>query len=209
MSGSWYEHLADTWQDSKIDGLGYLNPQEIAEDVMKNDSRAVESVAKKWNMPWLEQEAHGNVSDPAKGMGKASTAAGLGFLGAWLGGAGGALGGGGEAAGAAGTMESALMNTGYTPSSLSNLMQYGQGSGNFGQAAMNYGGSLMSKGGNQAAKRYAMDRGMEMMNPPQQQQPRPQPLQYQQDPLQNPYGQQDPNLTEEQKMQLRMMGYSV
>jgi hypothetical protein len=220
MSGSWYEHLADTWQDSKIDGLGYLNPQEIAEDVMKNDSRAVESVAKKWNMPWLEQEAHGNVSDPAKGMGKASTAAGLGFLGAgvgnWLGGAG--------AYGAAtpgvsqGSQQAAMLAAqtgefgGYGLGKTMEAASIAQELPWYQSMMGNMGGGMLSGGkSGSAAQRYAMNQASDMMQPQQQPMPPPQPLQHPQEPMRNPYGAQDPlaNLTEEQKMQLRMMGYSV
>jgi hypothetical protein len=245
MSGSWYEHLADVWQDSKIDGLGMFNPQELVEESMKMDSRGIESLAKKWNLGGLEQEAHGNVSNPAMGIGKASTAAGLGMLGGaaggWLGGSGGAatsavppmaeMGGSvatqlaqqmglqsGQAAGLMGTMESALMDTGYTPSSLLNAAKYGPESGQtFGQTMGNYGQGLLSKasspGFKQNAQRYAVKQGLNMMEPqqPQQMAP-PQPMRYQQEPLQNPYGQQqfDPSqLTEEEKMKLRMMGYQV
>jgi hypothetical protein len=247
MSGSWYEHLADTWQDSKIDGLGMFNPQELVEESMKMDSRGVESLAKKWNLGGLEQEAHGNVSNPAMGIGKASTAAAASMAGGWLGnlfGGAGTAGGAvppmaemggpiasqvasqmglqsGQAAGLMGTMESALMDSGYTPSSLMNAAKYGPESGQtFGQTMGNWAGNkadtfmtrlqhnpkgLLSGQRN----RFAMNQAADMMTPQQQMQPPPRPMQYQQDPLQNPYGQQDPNLTEEQKMQLRMMGYSV
>jgi hypothetical protein len=241
MSGAWYEHLADTWQDSKIDGLGMLNPQEGAEELMKFDSRGVESLAKKWNLGGLEQEAHGNVSDPAKGIGKASTAAGAAMAGGWLGSLfGGApaaaavppmaeMGGpmaaqlasqmgvqSGQAAGLMGTMESALTDSGYTPSSLLNAAKYGPESGQtFGETMGNYGRGLMSKvsspGFKQGAQRYAVKQGLNMMDSPQQQQAPARPFQYQQEPMRNPYSTQDPlaNLTEEQKMQLRMMGYQV
>jgi hypothetical protein len=242
MSGSFYEHLADTWQDSKIDGLGMFNPQELVEESMKMDSRGIESLAKKWNLGGLEQEAHGNVSDPAKGIGKASTMAAASMAGGWLGNLfGGApaaasavppmaeMGGpmaaqlasqmgvqSGQAAGLMGTMESGLMDTGYTPSSLLNAAKYGPESGqSFGQTMGNYGRGLLSKaqspGFKQDAQRYAVKQGLNMMDQPQQQQAPARPFQYQQEPMRNPYGQEDPlaNLTEEQKMQLRMMGYQV
>jgi hypothetical protein len=231
MSGSWYEHLADVWQDSKIDGLGMFNPQELVEESMKMDSRGIESLAKKWNLGGLEQEAHGNVSNPAMGIGKASTAAGLGMLGAATSAVppmaemGGPVAAqmaqqmglqSGQAAGLMGTMESALMDTGYTPSSLLNAAKYGPESGQtFGQTMGNYGQGLLSKasspGFKQNAQRYAVKQGLNMMEPQQPMQAPPQPMRYQQEPLQNPYGQQDPfaNLTEEEKMKLRMMGYQV
>ena len=190
MSGSWYEHLADTWQDSKIDGLGYLNPQEIAEDVMKNDSRAVESVAKKWNLPWLEQEAHGNVSDPAKGIGKASTAVGLGYLGAnagqWLGG---------------------MTGGGYVD-------QIGNAAEGAMAGAQTKAGLLGMGGDGGYAKKYAMQQMMNQMSPQQAPQAPARPFVQQQEQMRNPYAQQqyqDPmaNLTEEDKMKLRAMGYQV
>jgi hypothetical protein len=256
MSGSWYEHLADTWQDSKIDGLGMFNPQELVEESMKMDSRGMESLGKKWNIQPLQDEAHGNVSDPAKGIGKASTAAGAAMAGGWLGNLfGGApavasaappmaeMGGpmaaqlasqmglqSGQAAGLMGTMESALTDSGYTPSSLLNAAQNAPGNmpqtimgpngqfdvgQSFGQTMGNYGRGLLSKaqspGFKQDAQRYAVKQGLNMMDQPQQQQAPARPFQYQQEPMRNPYGQEDPlaNLTEEQKMQLRMMGYQV
>jgi hypothetical protein len=69
----------------------------------------------------------------------------------------------------------------------------------------------MGGGGSDLAQRYVMRQGMDMMQPQQPMQAPPQPLRYQQEPMQNPYGQQDPfaNLTEEEKMKLRMMGYQV
>jgi hypothetical protein len=221
VSGSWYEHLADVWQDSKIDGLGYLNPQEIVEESMKMDSRGIESLAKKWNLGGLEQEAHGNVSNPAMGIGKASTAAGLGFLGAgfgdWISGA--------NAYGAAvpgvsqGSQQAAMLaaQTGeFGAHGLGKTMQAASIANELPayQAAMaNMGGGLLSGGKSGAAtQRYAMNQAMDMMQPQQPMQAPPQPLRYQQEPMQNPYGQQqfDPSqLTEEQKMKLRMMGYQV
>lgn len=201
MSGGFYDELARVWQDSKIDGLGMLNPQELVEESMKMDSRGLESVGKKWNLPWLQEEAHGNVQNPAKGIGKASTMAAASMAGGWL----GNLANAGNAAGTAGTMESALMNTGYTPSTFANLMQYGQGSGNFGQAAMNYGGSLLGGNGNEAARRFAMRQGMDMMQPQQPMQAPQQRYQQPQDPMVNPYQQ----LTEEEKQKLRELGYTI
>lgn len=244
MSGGFYDELARVWQDSKIDGLGMLNPQELAEEGMKNDSRLVESVSKKWNLPWLEAEAHGNVQNPAKGIGKASTAVASAYAGGALGGLLGGAGGGatsavppmaemggpmaaqiaqqmglqsGQAAGLMGTMESAMMDTGYTPSSLMNAARYGPESGQtFGQTMGNYGQGLMNKaaspGFKQGAQRYALRQGMDMMSPQQTQYAPPRQFQQPQEPMRNPYSQQqfDPSqLTEEQKMQLRMMGYPV
>jgi hypothetical protein len=61
------------------------------------------------------------------------------------------------------------------------------------------------------ARRYAMNQARTMMTPEEPPQAPARPFQYQQEPIRNPYGQEDPlaNLTEEQKMQLRMMGYQV
>ena len=220
MSGSWYEHLADVWQDSKIDGLGMLNPQELVEESMKNDSRGVESLAKKWNLGGLEQEARGNRENPAMGIGKASTAAGLGLLGAgvgnWLGGAGaygaavpGVPQGSQQAAMlAAQTGEFGAQGLGKTIQAASmaeGLPWY--------QAAMgNMGGGLLSGGkSGAAAQRYAMNQGMKMMEPQQPMQVPARPFQQPQEPMRNPYAQQDPfaEMSEEEKARLRAMGYQI
>lgn len=221
MSGGFYDDLVKVWENSKIDGLGYLNPQEGAEEVMKFDSRGVESAAKRMNLPWFEQEAHENTADPRLGIARASVATGAAYAGAnagnWANAAGQAMGGtgstlsGGVPAGLEGTMESALMDTGYTPSSLYNAFKYGPESGqSMGTTMQNYGRGLMdratSPGAREAAGRYAFKQGMGMMSEPNQPPPPPPPppRPQQQQPI-TPYMQ----LTEEQKMQLRQMGYMV
>lgn len=118
--------------------------------------------------------------------------------------------------GFANTMEAGLMDTGYTPSSLLNAARYGPGSGqSFGQTMGNYGQGLMGKMTSpgfrqEAARRYAMRQGMDMMTPEQPVQAPPQRFQQPQEPLRNPYQTGvEQELTEEEKQRLRAMGYQI
>ena len=68
----------------------------------------------------------------------------------------------------------------------------------------------MGGGGNGAAQRYAMNQGMKMMEPQQPMQAA-RPFQQPQEPMRNPYAQQDPfaEMSEEEKARLRAMGYQI
>lgn len=59
---------------------------------VKQDSRNLEKLGQKWNIPWLENEANRNVDNPGRAVGKAAGAAATWYLGGLLGGAGGAAG---------------------------------------------------------------------------------------------------------------------
>lgn len=61
-----------------------ITPQ-IIQSVFKNDSRAMESLGKKWNIAQLEQDARYNQQNPEEGIADASKATALGFLGAGIG----------------------------------------------------------------------------------------------------------------------------
>lgn len=135
--------------------------------------------------------------------------------------------------GLANTMESAITDTGYTPSSLGYAVQnansangtsLGQNLGNYYKDAatnMQNGSMLnhfMSGASGQQSKQLAMNMGLKMLTP-QQPQPMPQGApapQGQQGPLNNPYqnnpygpGGNSLGLSEEQKQKLRAMGYRI
>jgi len=139
------------------------------------DSRNMQKLGNALGWDWLENEGKSNVSDPSRALRKAALAAASIYAGGALGGmfggeagaaAGEGLGGSaGEAAAAAGmgggmgaaasqipaglenTMEYALVNSGYTPSSLMNALQLGGGSGQgMGTTLGNYATNLANTG---------------------------------------------------------------
>lgn len=109
-------------------------------------------------------------------------------------------------AGMSGAMESALTDSGYTPSSLMNAAKYGPGSGQGMMQTMgNYGRGLMGRVSSPgfkegAARDFAFRQGMSMMQPQQQQYTPPPPPRYQDPgPMISPY------MTEEEKRRLMML----
>ena len=243
-----YEQMGEMWNDTaKIDPMAKL-----AKGQMEMDSRAMESLGKRWNIPMLERDAKANQEKPEEGIARAAVATGTAMLGNWLGATGGAAAGAGATAaeqaaltasekaaeemmkqmaleaaqggmtmgsevvpkGLMNTMEAGLMDTGYTPSNLYQAFKNGPGSGQgMGQTMQNYGKGLMdrvtSPGARQAAsKRYAMKQATGLMNPEQPQQaPTQRYQQPQQEPMPLPYDIN--NLSEEEKMRLRMKGYRI
>lgn len=202
-------------------------------DQVKRDSQNARHIGEDLNWDFLAAEGKKNEKNPGRAIGKAATAALTWYLGgpAW-GAAGNAANSavppmaemGGQTAmnaanamqpamaGLGSSMESALQDTGYTPSSLMNAFRYGPDSGQgMGQTMSNFasnkGMGLMHQAqnnpmgllGNDNVKRYAMRQGMDMMQPQQYQSPPPPPPRQQQ-PLLTPY------LSEEDKRRLMMQG---
>jgi hypothetical protein len=81
-----YGQLGELWEksDEHIPGMKEMAKQ------MEFDSRGMESLGERWNLPWLAEEARSNQEKPSEGIAKASVATGSGFLGpligAWMGG---------------------------------------------------------------------------------------------------------------------------
>lgn len=180
----------------------------LIESQFKTDSRGMESLGKRWNIPQLEKDARYNQQNPEEGIANASKATGLGFLGAGL----------GNLMGSAGAYQAAVPNVNSQQAAM--LAQQtgefgGYGLGKTMQAASGAQGmnpmlsAFSDKMGgllsNPEAKRFAMNQGMNMMQP-QQPQMAPPPPRYQptqQQPPMNPY------MSEEEKMRLRQMGYQI
>lgn len=195
-------------------GLGWDYLRDEGKKNQENPGRAIgkaATVAATWYLGGLLGGAGGAGSGGISASGNAGVGAGNAAGG--LSGAGsGALGSGAASAGMAGlegTMESALANTGYTPSSLLNAIQNGPGSGQGMLETMgNYGKGLLSK---PQTKRFAMRYGAnQMMQPQQTQQAQPMQFQQPQEQQQQPIYGFDPSLlTEEEKQRLRMLGFPV
>lgn len=199
-----YEQLGNIL--NKTEKYDPITPKLIKEQ-MKFDSRGVKSAADRLNWDMLGQEAQRNIDKPEEGVAKASVATGLGFAtagaGNYLQGANAASGAaGGVPAGVQGTMESALMDTGYTPSTLMNALRYGADSGQgMGQTMQNYGQGLMTRmsspGFKQGLGKMALKQGasglMDQQQPPP---PPPPPPRYQSQPSMPIY------LTEEERRRL-------
>lgn len=121
------------------------------------------------------------------------------------------------------SMESALMDTGYTPSSLKYAFQNANADNGAGlmQNLAKFGrGSAFNGTGQEAAKNYMKTQQiMGLLNPqqgqqPQQMAPSPRYQQAEAQPLESPYGPGGNSMgllgmTEEQKKKLRAMGYRV
>lgn len=210
--------------------------------ILEQDSRIVSQVGRDLNWDWLKNEGKKVQENPGYGVGKAAATMAALYSGGLIGGASGAAAQGGaqtaaemtpeilasmESSVAPGllngipqglgnmTMESALTDTGYTPSSLLNAFKnsaanplesstnsLGQNLANYGsntannlkQTAMNNPMGLFSSGGKAAggsgASNLAVQMGLKMMQPPQAP-PMPQahmPQQAPMQPLPTPYG---------------------
>jgi hypothetical protein len=155
-----------------------ITPQ-VIQSMFKNDSRAMQSLGDRWNIPQLSQDARYNQQNPEEGIANASKATALGFLGAGLGG---------------------LMNGGGYVDQIGNAAE--------GAVAGQRTAGLLGAGNNAAAKRYMMNQGMRMMEQPMAPQPPPPPRPMMQQPQQmpSPYMGQ---LSEEEKRRLLMQGYSI
>lgn len=199
--------------------------------ILEQDSRIVSQVGRDLNWDWLKDEGKKVQENPGYGVGKAAATMAALYSGGLLGGASGAgaqtaagmtpeLLASAESSVAPGllqglgntTMESALTDTGYTPSSLLNAFKnsaanplgsstnaLGQNLANYGsntattlkQTAMNNPAGLLSGGGgSNGGKNLAMQAGLKMMQPPQAPpMPRsPPPQQGPIEPLPSPYG---------------------
>jgi hypothetical protein len=196
-----------------------ITPQ-LIQSQFKNDSRAMESLGKRWNIPSLEDEAAYNQANPEEGIANASKATAMAFLGNWAGGAAGAAGGavppmaemGGpvaaqtalqmqqaaQASGGLGAFWNQLTNNGGYVDQIGNVEE-GLNAGSRTQGLMGF------KMGPQS-RRMMMNQAQGLMNPPPQAPPPPPPPrpQPQQQPI-SPYQ----NLSEEEKQRLRMQGYNV
>lgn len=189
-----------------------ITPQ-LIEGAFKNDSRAMESLGKKWNIPQLEQDARYNQQNPEEGIANASKATALGFLGAGI----GNLFSGAGAYGAAtpgvsqGSQQAAMLaqQTGdFGAFGLGKTMQAASGAQGLNPLMANFAnnaGGLLSGGKNGAfAKRMAFNQGMNLMQPQQPPMPPPPP------PQQQPQQQMPmPYMSEEEKERLRRMGYTI
>lgn len=156
-----------------------ITPQ-IIQSVFKNDSRAMESLGKRWNIQQLENDARYNQQNPEEGIANASKATGMGFLGAWAGNAAGAAGSGG----------------GYVDQ-IGNAYEGSMA----GMQTQPWYQAAMSKANTPQMRRYLMNQGMDMMNEQQQQAPQMTFQQPQQQPQFAPY------MSEEDKQRMREMGY--
>lgn len=107
--------------------------------------------------------------------------------------------------GYANTMESALIDTGYTPSSLRGLLTNGPGSGNMPQAMMNY---TKNAATSDVAKKLAVRQGLGLLSQPQQPRPQPPPM-YRAPERAEPVIPYGGDLTDEERRRRRMMGYSI
>lgn len=183
-----------------------ITPQ-IIESIFKNDSRAMESLGKRWNIQPLEDEARYNQQNPEEGIANASKATAMGFLGAGI---GNALGGA-SAYGAAtpgvtqGGQQAAMLAAqtgefgGYGLAKTMEAAASAQGLPWYSQAA-GQGAGLLS-GTSPAQSRMMMNQGMSMMSPqPQAPQAPPPPRPQQQPPMMvSPY------MTEEEKRRMMLL----
>lgn len=187
----------------------------LIKKIFQTDSQNMARIGNAIGWDQLERDAHHNADNPSEGVAKASVATGLGFLGAgmgsWLNGSQAASA---APAGVEGTMESALLNTGYTPSSLMNALQYGADSGqpwsqtmgNFATNKYNNAANAFKNGGyKKAAGKLAMNQAQGLLSQPQ---PAPSPMMMPQQQFEPPppiYGE----LSEEEKRRLREQGYNI
>ncbi len=161
-----------------------ITPQ-VIQSIFKNDSRAMESLGKRWNIPQLEQDAKYNQQNPEEGIANASKATGMAFLGNWLGGAAGAGNGGGYVDQIGNAYEGAVA----------------------GQATQPWYQAAMQQANTPQMRRYLMNQGMDMMN----QQPMQAPQHTFQPPQQPTQDMQSmtPYMDEETKRRLREQGYLI
>lgn len=202
-----YGQLAQT-----LDNTEKYDPitPKLIKKIFQTDSQNMARIGSKLGWHQLEQDATHNADNPSEGVAKASVATGLGFLGAgvnnWLaGGQGGVSVGSAQSAAPgpgvvangmqkAAIVDSMLLNSGVNPANYAGLLGYPTEMG--GAARM----------GMTGAQKFALNQGINMMQPEQ-----PQPMQQyrpppqQQQPLPPPmYG-----MTEEEKRRLREQGYNI
>lgn len=113
----------------------------LAQDIFKNDSRAMQSLGDRLNWDALSSEARYNQQNPEEGLANASKATAMGFLGSWLG------------AGANGGYVDQIGNA--TESQWA------------GQATQPWYQAAMQKANTPQMRRYMMNQGLDMMQPQQ------------------------------------------